>query len=475
MRRPDAWWRRSFALAVVAGSGMSMAWSTASAQADGAAAATVADAGAPDTSAAEPAAVAMEPAVEPAAATASADSSAVDAFLGTAMTEVPSLEVDGPSLQLYGFADLNITRPYLSKKSPFHDLADSAPFGMGNINVYLASNLTHGFSSLIEVRLTYMPSGSFDPTGKVQTTYALDASSYGRSERWGGIVLQRVHLDYSYNGMLNVRVGQFLTPYGIWNVDHGSPTVIPQFKPYPIGNQYLPERQVGLEVFGTYLVKNTTLGYHLTLSNGRGDVETADYDKNKALGGRLFVANDNVGALKVGLSAYGGRATHDVSVGIASGASGVTSITQVSGNQFDEFALAGDLLWEWKNVRIQGEGIVSQVRYTDDGRRLVTTQLGAPLGLVADHVAWAWYGLIGYRLPWLSTMPFVLIDQYKHAVGAGPPTTFNVGNEATGYNFGLNVRPIPSVVLKCQVSLVRSSSVVNSDATLVGGQAAWAF
>jgi hypothetical protein len=388
---------------------------------------------------------------------------------------VPGIEPDAPSVHVYGFADFNVSRPYLDKQSPFRALADSTVFAVGNVNLYLASNLTHGFSSLIEVRLTYMPGGSFDPTGQVTTTYATDAASYGRSERWGGIVLQRVHLDYSYNSLLNVRVGQFLTPYGIWNVDHGSPTVIPQFKPYPIGNAYFPERQVGAEVFGTYLVKNTTLGYHLTLSNGRGDVETADFDKNKALGGRLFLANDALGSLKLGLSAYGGRATYDVSLGINAGASGITSIAQVSANQYDELALAGDLLWEWKNLRVQGEGLVSQVRYTDDGRRLRTTPLGAPLGLVPDHVAWAWYGLIGYRFPWLSTMPFVLIDQFRHALGAGPAATFNIGSKAIGYNFGLNLRPIPTVVLKCQVSVVRAPTVDNSDAVLVGGQAAWAF
>jgi hypothetical protein len=450
----------------------SLLWlpSLAHAQAD----ASIAEPGAVDAGAPEAVASAEAP-VENAEAVASVDSAAVDALLTGAMSEAPNLESDGPSVHVYGFADFNVSRPYLDKQSPFRDLADTSVFSIGNVNLYLASNLTHGFSSLVEVRLTYMPSGSFDPSGKVLTTYATDAASYGRSERWGGIVLQRVHLDYSYNGLLNVRVGQFLTPYGIWNVDHGSPTVIPVFKPYPIGNAYFPERQVGAEIFGSYLVKNSTLGYHLTVSNGRGDVETSDFDKNKAFGGRLFVANDNVGALKVGVSAYGGRATQDVSIGIAAGAGGATGIAQNSANQFDEFAFAGDLLWEWKNLRIQGEGMISQIRYTDEGRRLITTQLGTPLGLVPDHIGWAWYGLIGYRLPWLSTMPFVLIDQFRHATGAGPAAAFNLGNENIGYNFGLNVRPIPAVVLKCQVSIVRPPSVDNSDVTLVGGQAAWAF
>jgi hypothetical protein len=394
-----------------------------------------------------------------------------EAALAELMADVPS---DGPSFQIYGFADLNISRPFVDKSSSVAKIANFSSFAIGNVNVYLASNLTHGFSSLVEVRFTYMPSGNYDPTGKITTTYATDAASYGRSDRWGGIILQRVHLDYGYGGFFNVRVGQFLTPYGIWNVDHGSPTVIPIFKPYPIGNAYLPERQVGVELYGTYLIKNTTLGYHLTLSNGRGDIETTDFDKNKALGGRLFVANDSVGSLKVGVSAYGGRATQAVNISATPSAQGL-DIKLSSANQFDEFAVAADLLWEWKNLRIQGEGIVTQVRYTKEGRRVRTSMLGAPVGLVADHVAYAWYGLIGYRLPWLSIMPFFLVDQANQARGAGPDSFFQPGTLVTGYNFGLNVRPIASVVLKTQVTLVRTTTGVNTNTTLVGGQAAWAF
>lgn len=121
------------------------------------------------------------------------------------------------------------------------------------------------------------------------------------------------------------------------------------------------------------------------------------------------------------------------------------------------------------------EGIMSQVRYTPEGRRLRATQFGVPLGLVADHVAWAWYGLIGYRLPWLSIMPFILIDHFNHAAGSGQDTFIDLGTRVTGYNFGLNVRPIPGVVLKAQVSMIRAPTVDYTDSIVVGGQAAWAF
>ena len=48
---------------------------------------------------------------------------------------------------------------------------------------------------------------------------------------WGSIILERAYIQWSKLDWLGVRVGQFLTPYGIWNVDHGTPTLITMFRP----------------------------------------------------------------------------------------------------------------------------------------------------------------------------------------------------------------------------------------------------
>ena len=45
------------------------------------------------------------------------------------------------------------------------------------------------------------------------------------------IILERAYIQWSKLDWLGVRVGQFLTPYGIWNVDHGTPTLITMFRP----------------------------------------------------------------------------------------------------------------------------------------------------------------------------------------------------------------------------------------------------
>ncbi|MFT3924436.1 MAG: hypothetical protein QM778_18000 [Myxococcales bacterium] len=397
------------------------------------------------------------------------------AALDTLLDDDSSAESERPNLSLYGFADASVERMYSTGKGP--SLAESPVFTVGNVNVYLASNLTHGFSSLIEVRFSYLPNGTAGASGSYETTSAADSANFGRTEQWGGIVLQRVHLDYSFRGWLNVRVGQFLTPYGIWNVDHGSPTIIGTNKPYVVGDGLFPQRQTGLEVFGSRLFGATTLGYHVTVSNGRSDVLNSDFDKNKALGGRLFLASDAIGAFKLGVSAYGGRATMQPYSGLDT-TSTPPLPAKLSDNQYDELALAGDLQWDLGNLHLQGEGILRQVRYLEAGRKTQTDFTGALTGLVPDNLRWGWYGLAGYRLPWLAAMPFVLVEQNCGIAGSSPTGAFfDPAGRILTLTGGLNVRPVPSVVLKVQATWIKppADGPGAGSLTAVSGQAAWAF
>lgn len=221
-----------------------------------------------------------------------------------------------PSLKFYGFADFNALQYVELTPKWENTLAKELSFYVGRLNVYMEGDIAPGWKSLIEVRYMFIPNGATimgtytDPianTGRFNGI-ATDYSDSDRPIAWGSISIQRAYLEHTFSNFLSVRVGRFLTPWGIWNVDHGSPVIIGPSKPYIIGDGFFPDAQTGFDAFGSVPVgESTTLGYHLTLSNGGGPTEaTQDRDNNKAIGGRLFLRMYVLGQLDVGIRATAG-------------------------------------------------------------------------------------------------------------------------------------------------------------------------
>ncbi|MET0340548.1 MAG: hypothetical protein ABW252_06080 [Polyangiales bacterium] len=385
---------------------------------------------------------------------------------------------DRPSLRFYGFADFNLLRAWPTEDHPLRSVAPGGVlFALGNLNLYAAANLTHGVSSLFEVRFSYLPNGGFDAGGEMLSTTVTDYNDWYRPNRWGGIVLERAHVDYAYSSYLNFRIGSWKTPYGVWNVDHGSPTLIPVGKPYPVGAAIFPNRQMGLQLFGAVLLGTTTLGYHFTLSNGRGDLDYFDYDKNKAIGGRLFVSSTALGTLTVGVSAYGGVATQRVSLATTPGAS--PKIRPVSDDQYSELCLAADVVWQLGGLHLQGELIAGQSRYRESARRRIGVfgGLAGVEGFVPDSLSRGGYALVGYRFRWFEIMPYVLGEYLNRGYAPGlllDPT--DIGGRGARIAFGLNIRPIATVVVKPEFGYtVVPDQGDEGRLPIVLVQAAWVF
>lgn len=400
----------------------------------------------------------------------SASTGDFDAAVAALIRQDNDATAEKRAIDFYGFADFSYYQP-LQRNSFF----PPESFAVGHFNVYAGSELGDDWHWLSEVRLMYVPHGStasserfFATSTRVDTTVT-DYAEQDRPVRWGGINIERVWIERRFHPLLNLRFGNFLTPYGIWNVDHGASVVIPTYRPYIIGEELFPQRQTGIEAYGTWTEGTTQLGYHLTLSNGRGPIDTyQDLDHNRAVGGRLFWRQDlPVGTMTLGASGYKGDYTEThKEVRVVGGDLGIYHPIDA---QYRELSLAADLKWEWQDLLLQGEVVINDVAYSQGHRPLSTTPVPGPTGFIADYQRYGYYGLLGYRLPFWSIMPFVLLDVSWDGIVAATPWA------ARG---GLNIRSAPAVVIKLEYSHIwvpDAPDIYFKPADRLAGELVWAF
>lgn len=407
-------------------------------------------------------------------ADAEADALAAALAAGEDSADAAVADAEEFKLNLYGFTDFT----YTHRLNDFTFASPYPNFMVGNINLYVGAELGGGFRSLTEFRLLYLPHGSIpasdallpNPT-RVDTTVG-DPADFGRPQRWGGVEIERAWLEYTLHPLLTIQGGQWLTPYGIWNVDHGSPVIIGVRRPYVVGEALIPERQTGIQIYGSYLVGMTELGYHLGLSNGRGPLDAyQDLDKNKAVTARLFVASElPFGTVTLGGTLFRGRYT-DRFTRFAVTPTGEFGTEYISTNRYEELSMAGDLRWIWEDLTLQGELMVRDTALDDQFRAAAFPAANTPPGFAPDFRSVGWYVMGAYRLPWYNIMPFFGGEKYD-------PGQELVQSAAAIWG-GLNIRPTPRVVLKGQFTkswFTENGNVVGDDGIeVIDLQAAWSF
>ncbi len=331
-------------------------------------------------------------------------------------------------LNIYGFADIAYQAVHFRTPSQF--VTDTRGFSVGNLNVYLAKNLTRRWRTLAEVRLLFAPNGSTNPDGSITNTTTEDVTDLTRNIDWGGIRIERVYLEYDVTPKLTIRVGHWLSPYGIWNMDHGSPAIITARRPFVIGAEFIPEHQTGIDAFGATYVGDYRIGYHATISNGRSPAEAIeDPDNTMAFGGRLELGAPWSGNATFGLSVYRGRATNL--------APNVVTVPV----SYDEVAYAADVEWHHGGLLAQGEIMARDLHYRVGQRPAVAG------GFQPDGRDVGGYALAGYRLDRMwNVMPFALYEHYD-------PLTALLYRDVSGYSVGVNLRPTATVVLKAEATL----------------------
>ena len=301
-------------------------------------------------------------------------------------------------------------------------------------------------------------------------TTASDHADLFRRLNWGGIEIERAWLEYAFDPRLVVRVGQFLTPYGIWNVDHGTPTLVAVRRPYTIGNALFPERQTGIQVHGITPIGNTDLYYALTLSNGRGPIDAyLDLDDNKAIGGRIALTNFDWADISFGISGYYGSFTR-LNRNLTIEDDPIFVANRTIDNQYNELSLAADFRLKIDGLLIQWEGIANSRRYTDEGRP--RAPLSAEDVLLPDQWIWGTYLLFGIETPWWGIMPYLIVERTRNE------STVLGLNGANAIYVGINWRAHPRVTIKGQGTFIYfygPSEFGRSQIRSFDAQVAWAF
>jgi hypothetical protein len=354
--------------------------------------------------------------------------------------------------RLYGFTDVGLNRLWINKDSKAASVLNSSnatSFVIGNLNVYFDAQPIKGWRSLVEVRFTNAPQGEVQNFGGVAGTFKrtqvrqFDPHSASTGmQMWGGYtVIERAHIDWTDISWFKVRVGNFFTPFGIWNVDHGSPTLIATQMPEYIVLRMMPLRQTGIQAFGNTFKGDWELGYAATVTNGRQELSNFAFDDNRGFGGRLYANNEKGDvSMKYGASFYTGR-THDQEIDVTS----ISPVTIAQKTTFNYREVVGglDASLDIGRTRIRLEGVMSHVQY-DAGKHEAVDQ--APGLFKPNEIGASGYALVAHQLPWVPVEPYAMFGAlHSSALGLGGDLILNP-------SLGVNIRFNKSVMLKTQAS-----------------------
>jgi hypothetical protein len=383
--------------------------------------------------------------------------------------------LNGEALKLYGFGDVGYQHMLMPKNSPWFIYLNRHPsLFVGHLNFYFDSQLAERWRALAEVRFTYLPQGSWatgsDGVVRHHDSHGADYTDFTRDHPVNGLMIQRAFIEYSAFSWLSVQAGQFFTPYGIWNVDHGSPVIIGVNAPYIVGSRLLPDSQVGLLGYGRIsLVDDLELSYALALSNGRTDlIAYEDLDDNKAITARLALTYRGLGELTVGSTFYAGTTTDNTRAVYFEGSS--PKSREDVFYQVEERSFAFDLRWIKDDLHFQAEAVINDRKYTERGRPTLNG------GLDPDRRNAGGYALVGYRTPLAGIMPYIKgeysPDPALQAIGVDQNIALLTG--------GLNFRPVPRVVFKAEYNYGffpdhKPGTFADNTVAGLNLQIAWAF
>jgi hypothetical protein len=319
-------------------------------------------------------------------------------------------------LRIYGFLEVGLQKMFIDRDVETNYILPSRAltFALGGANLYIDARPTRHWSALIETRFLLAPHGTDVPGDAAfsipytrNSTLIWDQSSAGGfvQVRWSALVMERAYVQYTHSERFQLRAGLFLTPLGIWNEDHGSPTLIPVVLPQSMVTEQFPIRQLGVQFLGSVSVSDWRLGYTAYVSNGRTPTDL-DFTDGKAVGARVTLTAPRPMKLVMGASFYAGRYS-DTQRNVVQQQPLLVETTEVVA--YRETTGGLDLSADFGDFRLRTELSGRIVRYEEGKRDL---QFGIEGIYAADHLDVDWYGLLSWRpVSWFE--PYVFLEVYR--------------------------------------------------------------
>lgn len=379
----------------------------------------------------------------------------------------------GESLRIFkihGFFDLTFNKYFFPEDSLSHGaLPDKSSFMMTNINLYIVSQMTNTLSALLELRFMFLPHGNENDFPVVLNGMAVPEYIYDRTDTTvydyrttelitpGGLLIERAHLTWAPADWFKFLAGHYLTPYGIWNVDHGTPVLLPIRPPYLQIRQMVPPVQTGIQIYGSFFTGSRfPVDYAITVSNGRGPMESVvDIDENKGVGLKLkfnYDSNDVVVALG-GYGYYGEYSDRYKEVHVDTSSDDVW-FEVLETQKYREIIGSADFLLDLFGLRLQAEYVRRYVFYDQPAEatymeKLFLTDDVMGTYYTANFIGQGVYVLLAWQLPLDNIIAPVTITPYVLGEYNASNDMINMWN-INMFLWGINVVPSPYVVLKIE-------------------------
>ncbi len=377
-----------------------------------------------------------------------------EAEMAALLAEDP-VEVDEPMFKVYGFMDMGLQRSWVNKRSLVAALFDTnaLTFATGNIDLYFDFNPDPDWRALAEIRFTGAPHGHVENFGGLgggferNSTQQYDPNgTVVNAPVWGGYsVIERAWIEWNRYQQFQLRTGHFFTPFGIWNVDHGQPTLISLALPQFIQQTFLPLRQTGLQALGSFFAGNWEIAYRAWLTNGRTETNWLDFTDDKAFGARVFLRNDG-GKLRTQLGASYHHGKVENKVVDITGAPPLTENVEFesySTEAYTEDIIGADISVDIVDTRIRAE-YIGQLRRYEDGKRPVNgIEMNVPGTYQPDGWRQAGYLIVAQQLPWWGLEPYLYGEIMRQDWGIA-------GDGLALASLGLNIHFTPAAMLKTQ-------------------------